>query len=88
MFRITKDDHLDGWYVHKKFLFWWIKFGYPISNRVSDIRYLPKLLKHGSYNFKGGEYGNYFYIVDKKYCTIEYYKDEAEFIHKNAESLI
>ena len=88
MFRITRDHHFNHWYIHKKFLFWWVKLGYPKSNVVSSINHVQSVMKNGTLNFNFGEYCNYYYVVDREYCTIEYFNDIEEFIHKYAEYLI
>ena len=88
MFRVTKDNYFDIWYIHKKFLFWWIKWVSPKTNLSSKFKNLYFLMEKGSYEFMPGEYGNYYYIVDKKQCTIEYFKNSKEFKEKYPEEFL
>jgi len=88
MFRITKDPHMNIWYIHKKFLWWWVKWGTPKTNLVSNINNIPKMMKMGSYNFNLGECGNYYFIVERTKPKIEYFKNVDEFNQEYAEFLI
>lgn len=100
MFRVVKDPDFNLWYIHKKFLFWWVKWyhnpfrfagrDYQVnnSNCVNDILKVPIVIKNGKYSFRPGEYGNYFYTMDKKKPVIVYVKDDKEFKEKYAEEFI
>lgn len=76
------------WYVHKKFLWWWIKWGSPKSNMVSDIAHVPLIMNKGSYNFSSGEYGTFYYIMGRQKPKMEYFKNSQEFKEQYAEFLI
>ena len=45
-------------------------------------------MENGSYEFMPGEYGNYYYIVDKKQCSIEYINNAKEFKEKYPEEFL
>lgn len=88
MFRVISDPDFRFFYVHKKFLWWWIKWGCPKSNMVSDISHIVKIMQMGCYNFSPGEFGNFYFIMDRRKPKIEYFIDIEEFKEKYAEYLI
>lgn len=98
MYRVTKDIHHNFWYLHKKFLWKWVKVstwnGYRKSNCSHSIKSLHTKIKHGKLDFSLGEESNYFLIIDRYnlhsmgFCDIEYFKNEVEFTNKYAEYLI
>lgn len=95
MFRISKDPHLKLFYVHKKFLFWWIKwsivnkFGQK-KNIAKSVKSTASLMKLGSYDFSSGEDTSYFILIDihKESAVIEYFKTSEEFKSKYIEYMI
>lgn len=73
MFRITRDNGLDGvikfensgFYVHKKFLWFWIKWAPYKVNYANNIHVAYYCIKTGKYNFGSGEYADFYYIKDR-----------------------
>lgn len=88
MFRIIKDEGFDIWFIHKKFLFWWIKWSIGYHNTAYSLKSVHLVLKKGSYNFNRGEHANFFFIMDNKRYTEEFYETHNEFFEKNAEHFI
>lgn len=86
-FRVTKDSCLNTWYLHRKFLFWWVK--YSIKNNVyTSIASVRDGMLHGHYEFGSKEYGSWWYINDQGLFKEEFYGTVQEFIDENAEHLI
>ena len=93
MFRVTRDLHLPFMYIHKKFLWWWIKYPVQETNRCISDQCLYKCMKEGHYDFSSGEDSNYWYITDEtlgngQKCTISYYKDAEDFRNQHVEDFI
>ena len=93
MFRVTRDLNLPFIYIHKKFLFWWVKYAQFKTNRCICAQGLYKCMQEGHYDFAPGEDSNYWYITDESFgvfpkCTISYYKDAEDFRNQHAEDFI
>lgn len=57
-FRVTKDACLNTWYLHRKFMFWWVKYSVKtnVYGSVAGVRYG---MLNGHYEFGSGEYGSW-----------------------------
>lgn len=88
MFRITKDEEFDVWWIHKKFLFCWIKWSITKGNYVLKFEHIVQHLKQGKYEFGSGEYFNWWAVIDRGKYEQEFYKSVEDFIERNAEYII
>lgn len=92
MFRITKDVYLDMYYLHKKFLWFWVKYsayniyGYK-KNAARDYSSLRKLFEQGRLDFSTGEYADYYYL-SPAHAKIMYVKNFEDFFDQYAEYFI
>jgi hypothetical protein len=79
---------LDIWYLHRKFLFWWVKYSIVKTNvytSIADVRYG---MLNGHYEFGAGEYVDWRYINAQGLVKEEFYSCAQEVLDKNAEHLI
>jgi hypothetical protein len=88
MFKIIKGDHMDMGFVRKKFFIWWVKWSFSKTNTCSSYEGVYHIIKNGHFEFLGGEYANYFFIIDEGYYTVEYCKNEEDFKMIHAEEFI
>lgn len=90
MFRITKDTDWNLYFIHKKFLWMWVKYKVSISktNTAFSLYLVHQIMKSGHYDFSVGEHADFFYIKDVGRYTEEFYESAEEFFDKNAEYLI
>jgi hypothetical protein len=86
-FRVTKDACFDVWYLHRKFLFWWVKYSIK-TNVYTSIAGVRDGMLHGHYEFGSGEYADWWYISAQGLIKEEFYSCVQEFIDENAEHLI
>lgn len=87
-FRVIKDKHMKIWYIQKRFFFWWIKWSISKTNLANEIHQIPIIMEKGHYEFGGGQYGNYYYIMDKGYFIEEFFDTPQHFKDEYAEYLI
>lgn len=88
MFRVTKDINYNVWFLHKKFLFWWVKYSSGRTNMSTSLTDVKLNMINGHFEFNTGEYGDFWYIKDHGYFTEEFFKNTNEFISMHAEDLI
>lgn len=88
MFKITKDVHFNIYYIHKKFLWFWVKYSISKTNVVASHYSILQSMKKGHYEFSRGEYANWDYLMETGYYTERYYDSINDFVEKHGEYLI
>lgn len=79
---------MDLWHLHRKFLFWWVKYSIVKTNVYTSINSVRVAMLKGHYEFGGGEYGNWWYIKDHGHFTEEFFDRTYDYVGKYAEHMI
>jgi hypothetical protein len=96
LFRITTDDFSRIHFIHRKFLWFWVKWSLIKTNATkNNFAELDEILHHmeiGSYDFSRGEHSNYWILLDGAErwgsVEIEYVKNAKEYKVRHADKFI
>jgi hypothetical protein len=89
-FRVTTDKTIPFYYVHKRFLyFWWVKCSISKTNCYMSRYSVMLAMRKGHYNFDGGEFATYYYVIDSPDDhTVAYYDSVLEYQRIHSEDFI
>ena len=87
MFKVTHDLTMDIYYVHKKLLWFWVRWSNPKSNVCSNINLIYWKMKQGQYDFGTDNEVSHWITTDTPRITT-YYDNAEDYLNKNVEYFI